>query len=219
MRIRWACAVLVSMGSASCASAPAGDAALDALDATPFDALDATQFDALDATQFDALDATPFDARENEGALAASASRGCVREDILSWAVGTSVWAASADGLCPTRVSVVARGSPFRHAICGEIAPCCDFFARCEFDVTFDVSHAGRDFECAAPSRSELRGCRCLGNRIECDYARTYCPATLPAGWTCNATPGSRVFEYSLCSDCTIVRDSGLRDDGAVDAR
>lgn len=160
------------------------------------------------------IDTGILDAAENDGAMSAMTSRDCVSGSLSAWGVTTHVTATSADGTCPDRVSVVARaGGPF---VCGDIEPCCDYFARCVFDVELDVVQQGPGFQCPQPTRVELLGCRCSSNRVVCDPPRARCPDNLPAGYRCVAPTGPSAFPRGLCSDCASTSDAGA--DGAADS-
>lgn len=162
------------------------------------------------------LDTGLLDAAENDGAMRAMTSRDCVRSSSDAWTVTTRVEATRPDGRCPDRVSVRATASSANA--CGTIAPCCDYFADCLFEVEFDVEHTSAGRACPQPDRRALLRCRCIDNRIDCDPERQFCPTTLPAGWTCSARPGEAVFGVSRCSNCTSAGDAGAADSGAIDA-
>lgn len=152
-----------------------------------------------------------FDASENDGAMRAMTSRDCVTSEPDGYAVRTRVEVTTPDGRCPDRVTVSATATGAR--VCGAITPCCDYFAECLFDVTFDQLHEGGP-TCPSPRRRTLRGCRCLNNRVVCDDQRQLCPDALPEGYSCAAQPGTSAFASGSCSECggDAGADSALRD-------
>ena len=203
-----ALSLLAACGPGGSMSDGATDASSSAMDgASGFDG-------AQSRPDASAVDTGVLDVAENDGAMSAMTSRDCVNGSVSEWGVVTHVTATSPDGACPDRVAVVARaGGPVG---CGDIEPCCDYFARCVFDVEFDVVQQGPGFQCPMPTRVELLGCRCLNNRVVCDPLRARCPDNLPAGYRCFAPTGADAFPRPLCSDCVSTRDAGA--DGAADS-
>jgi hypothetical protein len=182
------------VGLAACTPAPQADASVE--DVAP--RMDATVTPMREASVTDTF-VEPLDVRENDDATSGMLSRGCSSGSPTGWSVQTSVVATTPDGRCPDRVRVVARGS--NPSTCGDIEPCCDFFAQCLFDVEFDTLHESDGGVCARPNRVENLRCRCVGNRVVCDPARRICPDSLPAGYECAPRPGE-AFPRAFCSEC-----------------